>query len=296
MSGIVTPEAVPLDFEHAGIGSRAAALLIDAVVVLTVQVAVSIGAFAAFDVLPGPEWVAVSSLLILNFLIVFGYPTLFEVAFGGRSLGKMALGLRVVTVEGAPVGFRHAAIRSAFMLVDFFVTAGAGAVITAAVTPRSQRLGDLVAGTVVLRQRYAGRSQARATRFHVPPWAESYAGTVSPTALTARDYQRVRAFLLRADELTGDARRSIAVSLAQSCLPRTPTPPSDMDPETYLRVLAAVYQRGHRPPGPVPPAGRVSVGSSRMPPAPPGMPDTTRPPADPDRSGRSGGGGFSAPG
>lgn len=282
VNGIVTPEAVQLDFADAGIGSRGAALIIDVAIVFTTLIIVSIGASAAFGLSPVPGWVAVSTLLILNFLILFGYPVVCEVAFGGRSVGKMALGLRVVTREGAPVGFRHAAIRSAFMLVDFIVTGGAGAVLSAALTARSQRLGDLVAGTVVLRQRHAA-GEAKVTRFAVPAGAEGYASTISPTVLNSSQYERIRAFLLRSDELADGARTEIATSLARPLLGVTPAPPAGMDAVTYLRVVAGVYQRGHT----ASPAatGQPSFGSGTAPPVPSSV---TRPGPSDDR-------GFAAP-
>lgn len=262
MSGIVTPEAVRLDFAYAGIGSRAAALLIDAAVVIATLILVSIGASALFSLSATPDWVAVSTLLILNFLLLFGYPIVCEVAFSGRTLGKLALGLRVVTHEGAPVGLRHAAIRSSFMLIDFFLTVGAGAMICAGVTQRSQRLGDLVAGTVVLRQRQAV-GPVRVVEFPVPPGADGYAATVSSAIMRPEEYQRVRSFLIRTTELEPSARQGIATTLAAPFLAMTPAPPEGMDPATYLQVLAAVYQRGvshtHTPP-PTPAAVDSQVG------------------------------------
>lgn len=256
MSGVVTPDAVQLDFADAGIGSRAVALIIDAVVVLATLLAASIGTAAALNVSPVPDWVAVSTLLVLNLVVLFGYPIVCEVAFSGRSLGKATLGLRVVTREGAPVGFRHAAIRSAFMLVDFFVTGGAGAVLSAALTRRSQRLGDLVAGTVVLRQRHVGGS-VQAAAFAVPPGAEGYAALIGPGTIDPVTYTRIRALLLRSAELDDAARDRIARRLAQPLLAVTPPPPRGMDPLTYLQVLAAVHQAGHAGTAPGPHTGVV---------------------------------------
>ena len=94
-----------------------------------------------------------SLTFLLTFVVLWGYPTVMETLWRGRTIGKIALGLRVVTVEGAPVRFRHAAIRATLGLVDFLLTSGAGAVVSVLMTHRSQRLGDLVAGTVVLRER-----------------------------------------------------------------------------------------------------------------------------------------------
>ncbi len=80
------------------------------------------------------------------------------------------MGLRVVTREGAPVQFRHAAIRAALGLIDFYLAFGGVAVISALVTREHQRLGDLVAGTLVLRERTGARAPT-AVRFAVPAGA-----------------------------------------------------------------------------------------------------------------------------
>lgn len=291
-TGVITPEAVRLEFADAGIGSRGVALLIDAVVLFTALLVVTVGAAAALEAAAVPDWFAVSALLILNLVLFFGYPIVAEVGFGGRTLGKAALGLRVVTREGAPVGFRHAAIRSAFMLVDFVVTAGAGAVLSAALTRRSQRLGDLVAGTVVLRQRQATGS-VRAAVFAVPAGAERYAALVSPNAIDAATYERIRAYLLRAPELDDAARHRVAVALAAPLLPTTPAPPAGMPPAAYLQVLAAVYQRGGDHPAPAGSPAPEPAGDRRHGPAG-DAPVAAPPPASADAHGE-GAGGFAAP-
>ena len=153
MSGIVTPEAVVLEFETAGIGSRVIAGLID----LTVQgaalaaILIGIGTLASTGLDAGGIGAAI--IYVLIFLVIFGYPAALETLWRGRTLGKAAMGLRVVTVEGAPIRFRHAAIRSIFSLVDWLATQGVVGITALLVTKRNQRVGDLLAGTIVLRER-----------------------------------------------------------------------------------------------------------------------------------------------
>jgi uncharacterized RDD family membrane protein YckC len=245
VTGIVTSEAVELEFPDAGIGSRAAALVIDWLLISVTLLLAALGAGFGADLLGVEDWVSLTLLGVTSFVILFGYPIVCEVAFG-RSLGKMALGLRVVTREGAPVRFRHAAIRSAFMLVDFVLTFGVGAVAAAAFTRRSQRLGDLAAGTVVLRERHP-HGAARAAQFTVPGSATSYAEAIDPTIVDADTYRRIRALLLRADELTDDARTRVAEELAAALRRSTPAPPAEMDDLTFLQVVAAVYQQRPHP-------------------------------------------------
>jgi uncharacterized RDD family membrane protein YckC len=245
-SGIVTPEAVRLEFESEGIGSRGVALLIDLAVQATATVVLFLGTalVAGSGVAAGmPGWVGVTIFLLLFFLILWGYPTAMETLWRGRTLGKAAMGLRVVTVEGAPVRFRHAAIRAALALVDIYASSGGVAVLSALLTQQNQRLGDLAAGTIVLRER-TGSAAPAAVRFAIPAGAEGYAATLDPSCLSAADYQAVRAFLLRAPGLAPQVRADLAVSLAQPLAARLRhAPPPGVSPELFLACLAARYQQ-----------------------------------------------------
>jgi uncharacterized RDD family membrane protein YckC len=122
--GIVTPEGVLLEFAIAGIGSRSLGFLIDLAVRAALLWLVFLGTAAGGIVVDETVLVVISIAAVFSALLV--YPALFETVWNGRTPGKMAMGLRVVTVEGAPVRFRHAAIRSALGIVDFLLGAGSG--------------------------------------------------------------------------------------------------------------------------------------------------------------------------
>lgn len=250
---VVTPEAVPLELPLASVGSRFLAILVDwtiqvvALVLVLVAggVATSAGGVDDRGVIPALAYVAV-------FLAIFGYPVGFETLRRGRTPGKAALGLRVVTREGAPVRFRHAAIRAALGLVDFALSAGAAAVVSVMVSRDSQRLGDLVAGTVVVRER-SGLKAPAPVDFSVPVGLETLAATIDPAGLSPSDYATVRSFLLRSPSLPQPARERIAADLAATVASRVRAPvPPDVTPERYLRTVAAVRQRGGTPRPPVP--------------------------------------------
>ncbi|HUH06600.1 MAG TPA: RDD family protein [Egibacteraceae bacterium] len=287
-SGIVTPEAVRLEFQPAGIGSRALALLLDGLLQLS---ALFVIAFAAGVLIPAagagfPEWVGVTMALLLVFAVFWGYPVALETLWRGRTLGKAAMGLRVVTVEGAPVRFRHAAIRALLTLVDFWLTSGAGAVLSALLTPRHQRLGDLAAGTMVLRERVSGPPPV-AVRFGVPPGAEGYAATLDPAGISSDDYQKVRTFLLRAGALDPRVRADLAVRLAQPLAQRIGhAPPAQVSPELFLVCLAARYQErgmGTPPPAALPPAAPSPPPAAPPPAAPPSFTSASAPQRPPER-------------
>jgi uncharacterized RDD family membrane protein YckC len=245
---MVTPEAVALEFRTANLGSRILAYLVDMVVVvggiLVGLLAVALIGQASDLVVP--DWVALTLVLVLLPAWWLGYFIAFETLWRGRTLGKAALGLRVVTKEGAPVRFRHAAIRGLLGLVDFFVAGGFFAVVFILFTRDNQRLGDLVAGTLVLRERSALAAPTPVT-FAPPPGLEHYTATLDTSGLSTEEYQAVRTFLLRAASLPPGPRSALALQLANPLAARLrPPPPAGVSPELYLSCVAAAYQQRQR--------------------------------------------------
>jgi uncharacterized RDD family membrane protein YckC len=297
---MVTPEAVALEFQTANVGSRILAYLIDMAVV-TAGVVAGLVAVAllgqATDVVV-PDWVALTIVLILLPSWWLGYFIAFETLWRGRTPGKAVLGLRVVTTEGAPVRFRHAAIRALLGLVDFAIAGGFFAVVFILLTRDNQRLGDLVAGTLVLRER-SGLAAPAPVDFAPPAGLEAYTATLDTSRLTVEEYQAVRTFLLRAASLPPGPRAALALQLADPLAARLrPPPPAGISPEQFLRCVGAAHQQRQRQatPGPwmpVPPAASRQPApgppaTSPLPAGPPGAP----PPAPAD----AGDGGFAPPG
>jgi uncharacterized RDD family membrane protein YckC len=247
--GIVTPEAVRLEFQTAGIASRGLALVLDLMLLLVAMMIVGLAVLLAQDLFTPITVISIFALVLI------AYPAVFEVALRGRTPGKVALGLRVVTVEGAPVGLRHAVIRAAFLLVDVYATAGAVAVVSVLFSTRNQRLGDHVAGTIVLRERSAQPSP-RPMWLTVPPGWEPYAAALDPAALRRQDYELIRTFLVRAHEFHPSARERLARRLADPIAVRLGhRPPPGVTPELFLVCLAARYQQRVSRPGQSAPAG-----------------------------------------
>ena len=274
---MVTPEAVALEFRTANLGSRILAYLIDLAVV-TVGILAGLLAVAllgqATDVVV-PDWVALTIVLVLLPGWWLGYFIAFETLWRGRTLGKAALGLRVVTKEGAPVRFRHAAIRALLGLVDFALAGGFFAVVFILFTRDNQRLGDLVAGTLVLRER-SGLAAPAPVTFTPPPGLEAYTATLDTSRVGTEEYQAVRTFLLRAPSLPPGPRAALALQLANPLAGRLrPPPPAGISPELYLHCVAAAYQQRQRqaatpapagaPAGPVDSAARLTPGSATLP-------------------------------
>ena len=245
MEGIVTPEAVVLDLETAGVASRVLAGLIDTLVKLGIVwvVLMVVGIAGLTD-----DSSAATVVAILIAAILLGYPVVSETLMRGRTVGKRALGLRAVTVEGAPVRLRHATLRMMGGLVDqllppFGIT---GALFVLA-TKRHQRVGDLLAGTIVVKD--PDRTVLPpAIWFPVPPGLEQFAATIDPTAMTDAQYTVVRSFLMRNRELTADARYAVAADLAQR-VARTVRHDGAgrVHPEIYLLCVISRYQRRNFP-------------------------------------------------
>jgi len=251
--GVVTPEAVVLEFETASVGSRALAQGIDLLIRFGLAYGLAIVAGLLGFALGSTAVVVV--FIVGLFLIVFGYPVLLEVRWQGRTIGKRALGLRVVTVEGAPVGFRHAAIRSIVAVVDFLLPPiGVAATISVLLTERNQRLGDLFAGTIVLRER-SGAPFPVPVSFPPLYGYEQYARSLDVGGITPDQYRVIRSFLLRVNQLTPGARAHLGTKLANAVAASMHhRPPPGVHPEAFLVSVAAAYQlRLGGPPVPLPP-------------------------------------------
>lgn len=239
----ITPDAVALDVEVATVGSRGIAYLLDLALIWFSLFLLQIAQLLVGWDLMGAGWVAVTIMLLAAFAVQFGYPIGFEVLWRGRTLGKAALGLRVITVEGAPVGFRHAVIRAVAGVFELLSTIGILAIGTSFSSRRGQRLGDLAAGTVVIRERRARRPVGGLT-YHMPPGWEAYAQQLDLGDLGPAELALIRDTLRRADHLPPTVRREVMDEVAGSLVDRvSPRPPAYTDAEPWLRCLAVGLAR-----------------------------------------------------
>jgi uncharacterized RDD family membrane protein YckC len=260
-SRLVTPEAVVLRFETSGLGSRFLARSLD----LLVQFGALLGLLfvaAAADRGGGGSTALVIVYLFAVFAIIFVYPAAMETLWRGRTLGKAALGLRVVTREGAPIRFRHAAIRSALFVVDGLLLGPSVGVLALLISRDNQRVGDIVAGTLVVRERSGARPPMPAA-FAVPPGCEPYVDSLDTSGLRSEDYEVVRALLLRAHSFAPAIRYDLARQVGTHVATRLRhTPPEWAHPELYLSCVAAAYQRRYAAPSPAMAAWAPPVPSS----------------------------------
>jgi uncharacterized RDD family membrane protein YckC len=231
VSELVTGEAVALELRPARLPSRALAVLIDLAVALLAYVVVMLVLVVATASLDQAAQTAVS---IATFLLVpVGGPIAVETLSHGRSLGKLACGLRVVRDDGGPIRFRHALVRGAIGVVEILLTFGVIACIASLVSARGRRLGDVFAGTLVVRERVP---QARAGAVPPPPpWLAGRFAELDLSAVPDGLWLAIRQYLTRMHELDPQVGWSMATRLAADVADRTGAPaPQGVPPAAYL--------------------------------------------------------------
>ena len=151
---VATPERVAFEYRAAGPGSRFVAQVVDLVVLLVVLAIVIAAAIALAD-LTGLNQLAFLLGLLFGFVIVVGYFWTLEALWSGKTLGKYVMGLRVVGDLGQPLTFTAASIRNLVRIVDFLPFFYGLGLVVLFINGRGKRLGDLAAGTIVVRDREA---------------------------------------------------------------------------------------------------------------------------------------------
>jgi uncharacterized RDD family membrane protein YckC len=226
---IATPEGVELALPLAGLGSRFMALVLDSILQGVIVAAAAVLGFALLGDLGAT--IVTSAGLLFAYLV---YDVAFEVRGGGRTPGKRAVGTRVVRDGGGAVGLRASLIRNVIRLFEAALLY-VPAVISVLATRTNQRLGDLAAGTLVVRDAKAAAFVAPA-----PPAvpADAYASW-DATAVEEAEIATVRAFLQRREELRPAARRTLAAQLAARLRPRVAGVRPGLDDESFLERLAA---------------------------------------------------------
>jgi uncharacterized RDD family membrane protein YckC len=249
---VATPEGIELTLALAGAGSRFIAIVIDMALQLVLIV---LAALAALDLVGGG--VGEALLAIAAFAALYLYYILFEVLAAGRTPGKRVTHLRVVRAQGAPVDLPASAIRNLLRLIDLLPAAYLVGLLSILVTQRNQRLGDLAAGTLVIRDTSVRRRPgSRAWR----PWRARRAssGTRPPSpapaghpaqanwsgwdvsAVSAEELVAVRRFLERRESLDRRARAELAHRLEQGLRAKVAGAPAQLGAEGFLEELARV--------------------------------------------------------
>lgn len=234
---IVTGEAVELEVRPASPLLRMAAGVVDGTVAVMVTVLLAV---LGSRVLPPPsasmERVEVIGLVVMVTVLI---PLATEVATGGRSLGKWAFGIQVVRDDGGPVTARHTLVRALAGVVELWVTVGSLALVTSLVAPRSKRLGDLAAGTMVVR--------LPEPRWYAPllmppdlaAWASVAQILQPPQGLQAEALAYLRSNSHTAPTVRVRAATSLASRLRVHV---APAPPLGTDPERFIAAVLVVLR------------------------------------------------------
>jgi uncharacterized RDD family membrane protein YckC len=233
---IETPEHVPIRLEAAGAGSRFLALLIDAFITLGIS---SLIAMVAGIVVP--RGVAAAITITSSFFLTFAWHIWFDMRANGRTPGKRALSLRVIDERGLPVSLYQSLVRNIMRVVDFLPAFyGIGSLVAIA-SPLRRRFGDIVAGTLVIRdaQPLAVRGQIAAPRRH-----NSLRNPRVLRLIKHRVSLEEREFLLslcmRAEKLTSSARYDLMESVAAAYREKLGIEEQQMSGENLVRDLTAV--------------------------------------------------------
>lgn len=232
-----TPEAISFSYAVAGVGSRFAAALLDVVIEVALFILIVLG---AVTINPFAGTVANLLLISLVFLLFWGYYLLFEAFWHGQTPGKFALRIRVIKTSGHPIGFTESAIRNLLRVVDWLPSFYALGVITMFVNRQSRRLGDLAAGTVVVKVPGRVRPGSVLPQTAVPRYVAPR-GTTDPDesvwnlrALSAADLTLVERYLDRVAALPMDARRRVGDQIATGIAERIGAR-EQQDPAVFLR-------------------------------------------------------------
>ncbi|MBO0785746.1 MAG: RDD family protein [Actinobacteria bacterium] len=263
MAEVVTGEAVILEVPCARFPSRLLALAIDLAAQL-VLLAILTGIIAAATFGPGNRASAAALLVTAFVLVAVGYPVIWETLSRGRSPGKLALGLRVVSDDGGPERFRQALVRGLAAAVEIWALAGSPALICSLMSARGKRLGDVFAGTFVIQQRLPAR-QARAAPPAVAPQLAGWAAGLELSGLTDQLAETARRYLGRLPELHPAARDELGQRIAAEVSARVspPPPPGTPAPAYLTAVLAERSRREH---------ARLAPAATGIMPAAPGRP------------------------
>ncbi len=239
---IDTPEQIPLEFPLAGVGSRFLALAVDTLIQAAAGVVLGGAAFAmgarAAKMQARGAWI-LALVVLTSFLLQSGYFALFEAIWNGQTPGKRFTHLRVIQDSGRPITVYEAVARNLLRVVDSLPGLYGVAIISALISSRNKRLGDFVAGTVVVHEKPAVLETAAHWDLAASPAASRY----DVSRLKPEEFQLIEAFLLRRGQLTPGVRAETVRKIMQRLSSRLEFTAEDTQrPETLLENLATAYR------------------------------------------------------
>ncbi|HKV95265.1 MAG TPA: RDD family protein [Candidatus Angelobacter sp.] len=239
---IDTPEQVHLEFVLAGIGSRFMAAFLDVLIelalyALLVIISLSLGFSGFFNANRSIWWTALVTLAI--FCINWGYYAIFEAIWKGQTPGKRWAGIRVIKDSGRPINAFEAISRNLIRAIDFFPGFYGVGVVTMLLNSKNRRLGDYVAGTIVVHE----TSDRESSLFFNTPTRTDF--TLHQAAgLTLQEAELIETFLARRLEIPPEVRRFNAQRITEMISARLNIPPESRPPdnETFLELMVREFR------------------------------------------------------
>jgi uncharacterized RDD family membrane protein YckC len=233
---IHTPEHVEVRLEPAGAGSRFLAIMIDSLVTKGAPLLI-----IRFGLALLPRGITYALYVTTAFILTWGWHVYFETRRGGRSPGKRALGLRVVDARGLPISLHQSVVRNIVRALDFAPAFYGVATITSLIDPHRRRLGDLVAGTLVIREAKPLNMRGQITS------ERRYNSLRTPRVLRLIKHRlslEEREFLLtlclRAGKMTPEARYDLMEEVANAYREKLDVEEEQISGENFVRDLTAV--------------------------------------------------------
>ena len=241
-----TPESVELEFTLAGIGNRTQALLIDYALLgglLALIVFTGVALLSQFDDVLRKWYLAIA--LLGTFGIFVGYFIFFETLWQGQTPGKRYAKIRVIRDDGRPAGLSEATLRALLRPIDDALSIG---FLMIFFHKQEKRLGDLIAGTVVIQEENPLINQKLVLSERAEGFAKELLEVCDLSLLLPDDFASIREFLQRRHRLEADARKSFSRQLALQlkAILEMETIPFKADAETFIESVFSAYQQQRR--------------------------------------------------
>ena len=248
-----TPESVELEFTLAGIGNRAYALVIDYIFLGLILIVFLVGALIFNSVLVktianlvgstnGLELWSIAVQVLIGFFIYVGYFVFFETVWSGQTPGKRYVKIRVIRDDGRPVRLQQSTLRALLRPFDelFFI-----GVFLIVFNQREKRLGDLVAGTLVIQEEQTVKAAALKVSTSAKSLAKKLLTDADISRLLPEDFTVIREYLQRREAMIPNARNELSKQLATQVkqIIRLEKLPAKVDANVFLEAVYEAYQQ-----------------------------------------------------
>ena len=234
---IETPEQIGLHFALAGVGSRILAILIDTIIQIVTGIVVALGVILVIAVFAhggGPSVWVLALAVLGGFLLLYGYFAIFEILWNGQTPGKKIIGIRVIKESGRPLAPAETIGRNLMRIVDQMPAMYAIGLVTMFLSNRNKRLGDMVAGSIVIRESRKNKEAPwLATQSSQPQPGHSGAHRISVDDLRLMD-----TFLNRRHEMDPDLRSRMANQILARLKAQIEIPDDGRPAEEIIETLA----------------------------------------------------------